>query len=221
MGRGLFLLIWYKVFSRAWIRNKRISKDNSALFRITEFPCFYDERFSLMRLENLLIYQSKKEDYKMRKRVLLIGSLCSIMILNSCVARLGTFSVISTKNIDWSRASTYTRSTFDKKKGKDLAHIIIFIPTQFNPTIEDAVDQAIEKVPGGVALVDAVVRYREWWFLYGQIGYSIEGTVLVDPNLVDLNGCNSEETTYYVARIKEGQMIMEVVDAETYDNLSK
>ena len=156
----------------------------------------------------------------MKRIVLLTSTMCIILALNSCVTRLGTFSVISTKNIDWSRANSFTRSTLDKKKGKDIAHIIIFIPTQFNPTIEDAVNQAIEKVPGGVALVDAVVRYREWSFLYGQVGYTIEGTVLVDPSLAYLNGHKGEDTTYYVARVKEGQMITEVVDVETYNRLS-
>ena len=156
----------------------------------------------------------------MKHLKLIIAAVLIAFSFTSCITRLGTFSVISTKNIDWSRANNYTRSTINKKKGKDLAHIIIFIPTQFNPTIEDAVDQAIEKVPGGVALVDAVVRYREWWFLYGQVGYSIEGTVLVDPSLVDIENHSCDETTYYVARIKGGQMIIEVVDSDTYKSLS-
>ena len=58
----------------------------------------------------------------MKRIVLLTSTMCIILALNSCVTRLGTFSVISTKNIDWSRANSFTRSTLDKKKGKDISY---------------------------------------------------------------------------------------------------
>ncbi len=100
---------------------------------------------------------------------------------------------MSTKNIDWSRANEYTRNTLNRRTGRDIAHIIIFIPTQWQPTIEDAVDKAIEQVPGGVALVDAVVRFRSWYIpFYGQDGFTVEGTVLVDPILTN----NDEQANY-------------------------
>jgi len=57
----------------------------------------------------------------------------------------------------------------------------LFIPTIFQPNIEDAVEDALRQVPGGVAMVDVIVRNFGWCFLYGQAGWIVEGTVLLDP----------------------------------------
>jgi hypothetical protein len=70
-----------------------------------------------------------------------------------------------------------------------MYHIIIFIRTKTKVTIEEAVDRAIETIPGGVALIDAVVESKFFWipYIYGHVGYMIEGNVLVDPKLVAMN----------------------------------
>jgi len=91
------------------------------------------------------------------------------------------FTAISTKNVDWSRATSFERGKA-RVKGKDIAHIIIVIPTGI-PNMKEAVDRAIESVPGGVALLDGVL-YHKWFYippLYGQSWYVIEGTPLIDP----------------------------------------
>ena len=113
----------------------------------------------------------------------LLGLVIGI-VFSSCVTRLGAFTVISTKNIDWSRASEFTRYN-QRVAGEDICDIIIFIPTKGRATIEDAVDKALEKIPGGIALVDAVVRQKFFWipYIYGNSGFIVEGTVLIDPKL--------------------------------------
>jgi hypothetical protein len=118
------------------------------------------------------------------------------LVLTGCATRLGTFTVISTKTIDWSRASEFTRRN-QWVDGQDICHIIIFFPTKFNVTVEDAVDNALEKVPGAVALIDAVLRSKYFYipYIYGRSGFYIEGTVLVDPKLAMID----EETTRYLA----------------------
>ena len=50
----------------------------------------------------------------------------------------------------------------ERVTGEDMYHIIVIIPTKGNASIE-AVDQAIESVPGGVALIDVVVSNKYFY----------------------------------------------------------
>lgn len=108
----------------------------------------------------------------------LMGLICA-----GCTTRMVDFTTISTKNVDWSKAETFTRSP-TRVEGRDTAHIIIFIPTGV-PNMKEAIDRAIESKPGGVALVDGVVYSKFWWipYIYGQTSYVVEGTPLIDPAL--------------------------------------
>ncbi|MBN1444401.1 MAG: hypothetical protein JXA90_16940 [Planctomycetes bacterium] len=100
-----------------------------------------------------------------------------------CTTRLTDFTVLSTKNVDLSRMDTYERQS-TRVTGEDKKHIIIFIPTGV-PNAKEAIDRAIESVPGGVGLVDGVIEHKAWYipYIYGQTSYVAEGTVLVDPAL--------------------------------------
>lgn len=131
----------------------------------------------------------------MKKFSLIIILLTSI-IITGCISREGTFSIISTRNIDWNRITEYQRSN-QRIEGEDQAHIIIFIPTKSDITIAGAVDQALAKVPGAVALVDAVVSSKMFYipYIYGQAAYIVEGSVLIDPKLVAIDETN--ESIYY------------------------
>jgi len=109
------------------------------------------------------------------------------IVFSSCTARLGSFTVISTKNIDWSRTSEYIRK--DRRlKGIDKLHLIVLVPTKMTVDIQSAVDNALEQIPGGIALVDAVLRYHWFYvpYIYGRMTYVIEGSVLIDPQLAEL-----------------------------------
>jgi hypothetical protein len=138
------------------------------------------------------------------KRILSFLFLLSLIIVtfSGCVTRLGAFTVISTKNIDWSRAAEYKRVN-TRTSGEDICHIIIFIPTKGNITIEDAVDNAIESVPGAVALVDAVLRSRFFYipYIYGQSAYVVDGSVLIDPKLASI----SDTSKYYALYTNDGK----------------
>ena len=52
-------------------------------------------------------------------------------------------------------------------------------------------------MPGAVALIDAVLRERFFYipYVYGQQAYIVEGSVLIDPKLADVN--DEGETIYY------------------------
>jgi hypothetical protein len=116
-----------------------------------------------------------KKTVSMILGVLLVGSGCTIRVID--------FTAISTKNVDWSQASSFER-TPTRATGEDKTPIIIFIPIGA-PNIKQAVDRAIESVPGAVALVDGVISVYQWYipFIYGETSYIAEGTPLINPAL--------------------------------------
>jgi hypothetical protein len=142
--------------------------------------------------------------------VLVIG-----LSLSGCATRLGAFTVVSTKNIDWSRAAEYTRSN-QRVDGEDMLYLIILIPTKGSITIEDAVDKALEKVPGAVALVDAVIRHKYFnMILFAASGYVVEGSVLIDPKLASAG--EQIESKYVVVYSTDGkEFIRKEVTEEEY-----
>ena len=106
-----------------------------------------------------------------------------IVGLVGCTTRLVDFTVISTKNVDLSRAASFQRGKA-RVEGIDKVHIIIFIPIG-GPNMKEAIDRALEKVPGAIALVDGVVYSYAWYipYIYGQSMFVVEGLPLIDPSL--------------------------------------
>ena len=102
--------------------------------------------------------------------------------ITSCSYRVVDFTIISTKNIDLSQAATFQRAK-TRNEGKDISHIILSIPLG-NPNMKEAIDRALETIPGGIALVDGVVYSKWWWaIIYGQRTTLVEGSPLIDPKL--------------------------------------
>ncbi|MDD5319505.1 MAG: hypothetical protein PHD43_02600 [Methylococcales bacterium] len=108
---------------------------------------------------------------------------CVALILAGCSQRMVDFTVISSKNIDLSRGADFKRSS-TRIKGEDRKSIIIFIPTGI-PNAKEAMDNAIESVPGAVGLVDGVITQNSWYipYIYGENWIEVEGTPLIDPLL--------------------------------------
>lgn len=115
------------------------------------------------------------------------------MIISGCSNRLVDFTIISTKNVDLSKAGTFQRTKM-RTEGKDVSHVVLIIPTGV-PNMKEAIDKALERIPGAVALVDGVVYSKFWTILvYGQSSYVVEGTPLIDPSLA----ANSLQTPDYM-----------------------
>jgi hypothetical protein len=112
------------------------------------------------------------------KRLLLIFA---IMLFSGCTHRLVDFTVISSKNIELSRGADLKRAP-KRVKGEDRTHIIVFIPTGV-PSAKEAMDRAIESVPGAVGLLDGVITEHAFYipYIYGQQWIEVEGTPLIDP----------------------------------------
>ena len=140
----------------------------------------------------------------MRNRFYLsIITFAFLLLFSGCSSRLVDFTIISTKNIDLSDTGYIREKT--RSLGEDAIHIIIFIPMG-QASIKEAIDRTIESVPGGVAIVDGVVTSSMWYipYIYGKSKYVVEGTVLVDPQLV-----NAEpRDRYIIAKLdNDGEVI--------------
>lgn len=131
------------------------------------------------------------------KRALILTLAVMALILSGCATRLVDFTIISTKNLDLSKAATFQRGGA-RITGEDVAHIIIIFPTG-TPNMKEAIDNALEKVNGAVALVDGVLYSKSFYipWIYGQSSYIVEGTPLIDPSLTS----NPIESGYYVLQM--------------------
>lgn len=89
--------------------------------------------------------------------------------------RIGDFTLLSTKNIDLSELDEYRRvgSRQDAQDTRNMLQLYVGAA----PSMEEAVDKAIEQVRGCRALVDVSVKVVSNVF---STGYEIEGECLVD-----------------------------------------
>jgi len=112
---------------------------------------------------------------------------CAALILSGCSQRMVDFTIVSSKNIDLSHGADFKRSP-TRVKGEDRKRIIIVIPTGI-PNSKEAMDKAIESVPGAVGLVDGVITQHSWLIpcIYGENWIEVEGTPLIDPLLLKGN----------------------------------
>ncbi|MDR2845348.1 MAG: hypothetical protein LBV28_04555 [Puniceicoccales bacterium] len=101
--------------------------------------------------------------------------LAGVLLLSGCTTRIGDFSIISTKNMDLNNPYGFAAETNRLVEGEDVQHYILFIPTQAEANLKEAVDRAIERQSGCVGLSNAVVYVRSFWFLYGQYAIVVKG----------------------------------------------
>lgn len=112
-------------------------------------------------------------------------ALCAIF-LASCSQRLVDFTVISSKNIPITEMGVEFKKAEKRVKGVDSKWSILFISGI--PNMKEAIDRAIEKYPGAVALADGVIYSKIWnCILLGQNQYVVEGT----PIYLDCRNNNS------------------------------
>lgn len=112
------------------------------------------------------------------KSLLGLCALSAACLLASCSQRLVDFTVISTKNVPLTDEAPNLQKANSRVKGTDAKLTILFVPLGI-PNMKDAIDKAIEKYPGAVALTDGVVYSKGWTALIvGQNKYVVEGTPL-------------------------------------------
>lgn len=116
----------------------------------------------------------------MRKIVLCCCIAVALSGLTGCAQRLTDFTIISSKNIDLSRGADFSRG--ERVVGEDTVAIVVF-PLGV-PNAKEAMDDAIEKVPGCVGLLDGVLESEFFSFVFGYAKYRVKGTCLMDRQLV-------------------------------------
>lgn len=103
--------------------------------------------------------------------------LCSLLVLSGCSRRIIDFTVISSKNVPITEKGTEFKKATTRVKGVDSKTSILFF--QGMPDMKEAIDDAIEKYPGAVALTDGVIYSKSWsCFLFGKNKFEVEGTPL-------------------------------------------
>lgn len=141
------------------------------------------------------------------------------VMFSGCSYRIVDFTIISTKNIDLSKASKFQRGK-TRTEGQDLVHVIIYLELG-KPNMKEAIDRAIEKVPGCIALVDGVIYEKGWWaILYGQTILVVEGTPLIDPSLAMIDNDIPE---YYAIKIDNNGNVKSYneIDENEFANLKQ
>ena len=109
----------------------------------------------------------------MKVKGVVFGMIILMIVLVGCTRRMIDFTIISSKNV-----MIQPTSRGSMTEGEDWVYIFLFIPIGgLQPSLEDAVDRAIEVAgPEYDALMDGVLYSKFWYALivYG-IGFRIKG----------------------------------------------
>jgi len=139
---------------------------------------------------------------------------CLIFMLAGCANRLIDFTIISSKNVDFAKADKFKKGT-KRVKGEDITLIIIF-PLGGPPNIKEAIDRAIEKVPGAIALVDGVISHSQFQIpFFGRNAWVAEGTPLIDTTLIGQRKLKSNYMLSFVEK-KSGDQKLVYIKKDRY-----
>lgn len=129
------------------------------------------------------------------------------IIFTGCSQRMVDFTIISTKNMDLSKANTYKRGQ-NRANGENGVYWIVTIPLG-QPNLKEAIDAAIQSTPGCVALVDGVVYSKGWSaVITAYSAYVVEGTPLIDPSLATME--NNQIGKYNICSLDKKGNIKEI-----------
>ncbi len=158
---------------------------------------------------------------RLTKRISSTACLAAVIasfVLAGCTQRFVDYTLLSTKNVDLSKAGTFKRAA-NRVTGEDNRYWIIFIPTGGTPHLKTAVDRAIESVPGAIALVDGVVSARAWWFIIGEGAVLVEGTPLIDPSLPGASASLQSDRMVSFFNPHTGKQEAKPVDKATFQEI--
>ncbi len=98
-----------------------------------------------------------------------------VIILSGCATR-SDFTAISSKNVNLSNIKIDRSRLKGRAAGEDCQHVIILFPTGGPPTLDEALDNALETKKANL-LLDAVVNWNSFYipYVYGQTCWKVEG----------------------------------------------
>ncbi len=107
--------------------------------------------------------------------IALLLSTLALSTLASCASR-SDFTAISSKNVNLSDVRIDRSNSKGRVHGEDCTQIIIVFPTGGPPTLDEALDQALEAANANV-LLDAVVDFRSFYipWIFGETCWEAEG----------------------------------------------
>ncbi|PZP39467.1 MAG: hypothetical protein DI585_04065 [Pseudomonas fluorescens] len=107
------------------------------------------------------------------KKLALIATLAT---LSACSVNHGEYTVLSNKLVDTKNFHIDSSKVQKNVTGKDVSHIITFIPTKANPNINDALNDVFRNSDADV-MTDVTITSWFWWipYIYGQAGWKVEG----------------------------------------------
>ena len=112
----------------------------------------------------------------MKKSLKLFLVIIFLFSTTSCVYRIGDFNAISDKNVTLENLKIDYKKTVNKVEGEDCKPTIFFIPTGI-PSLEEALDDAMNKGNGNLML-DTALYYSSWSILiFGNSCFTCKGTV--------------------------------------------
>ena len=132
--------------------------------------------------------------------------LIAATVLTSCTSEgqrtLGRFSIISSRNIELTKLAEMNRC-LDKTATSERSVKLLMSSKQLSDSyaMENALDDALAKIPGAIALLDAKLTYVfEKQFSKEVGGYVFEGYALIDPALISDETLSSVPPTIPVTR---------------------
>ena len=98
-----------------------------------------------------------------------------LVVLSGCATR-SDFTAISSKNVNLSDVRIDRDKMKGRVSGEDCQHIIILFPTSGPPTLDEALDRALEARRANI-LLDAVVTWNSFYipYIYGKTCWEVEG----------------------------------------------
>lgn len=111
----------------------------------------------------------------MKKAVLAV--IAAAAVISGCTVRVADMTVASTKNYNIN-SSKFVKGA--RVIGEDNYPVIIF-PTGI-PNMKTAMDHAIQKDECAVGLTDVVMSQLNHSFLFGMIGFRVEGDLIIDTS---------------------------------------
>jgi len=141
------------------------------------------------------------------------------MSVVGCATRILDLTIASTQNLDLSRAGEFQRTQREVKgTSTKLTRILFFDVNISDIDMKSAIDSALRRIPGGVALINFRLDQRKLNFLLFALDqYVVTGHALVDPNIVTL-GNNEELLPELVKFDGTGEIIERVqITQDEYD----
>jgi len=100
----------------------------------------------------------------------------SLLLITSCTTYHGDFTVLSNKLVNVEDFHLDSSKVMKNVTGKDVSHIIFFVPTKSNPNLNDALNDVFRNTDADI-MTDVTVTSWGWYipYIYGQAGWKVTG----------------------------------------------